>query len=88
MIYKILNNILEEIADLNHKIWQHWMRYLFSKTYLDKDGNVVIPKEFVDRWHRQMDTPYSELSEKEKESDIEQAHKFIDLLAEKIGKYL
>ena len=38
--------------------------------------------ELIERWRRQMNTPYAELSEKEKDSDREWAKKLIDLLGE------
>jgi hypothetical protein len=66
---------IEELSDIQHEIWSHWMKYLFSKCTI-KNGDAIIPKEFVDRWKQQMNTNYSELSEKEKESDREQVRKF------------
>ena len=89
-----MNNI-EELADKQHEIWSHWMKYLFSKCkpqviksfnnktkqYEEiKTGNLIIPNELVNRWFSQMHTPYSELTQKEKESDREQVRKFIDLM--------
>jgi hypothetical protein len=74
----------DEIADLCHQQWSLWMEHLFDKTFKDLDGlydkengNLIIPKRFVERWKRQMNTPYSELSEEEKESDRREAEKFI-----------
>jgi len=61
--------MLDKLADVQHGIWSHWMEYLFSVCQEYGDGNMVIPKEKVERWKRQMKTSYSELSEPEKDSD-------------------
>ena len=44
------------------------------------DGSVIIPKNSVDHWTRQMHTKYEDLSEKEKDSDREEVKEVIDLL--------
>ena len=67
--------MLEALAAIQHEIWAHWMRYLFSVCTLNEDGSVTIPKESVERWQRQIDTKYENLSEKEKASDRRQANK-------------
>jgi hypothetical protein len=70
---------VEAHADLEHEIWSHWMHYLFSKMEVTMDG-MLIPQELVDRWYRQMETEYKDLSEEEKQSDRDQVYKHIDLL--------
>lgn len=70
----------EKLADLQHEIWSSWMRWQFSVCETQEDGRVLIPAELVQRWIRQMSTSYSELSEKEKDSDREQADKVLALL--------
>ena len=70
----------EELAAIQHEIWSHWMKYLFS-VCIDLPGDdMVIPKDFVSRWDRQVATPYCELSEAERESDREQADKVLAVL--------
>lgn len=64
----------EELAAYAHEAWAGWMRYLFSKCLKESDG-VKIPQALVDRWTRQMQTPYAELPENEKESDRVEALK-------------
>ena len=61
--------MLEKLANMQHKIWSQWMDYLFSVCKEYGDGSMVIPKDKVERWKRQIDTPYYELSEPEKDSD-------------------
>ena len=69
----------ETIAAVQHDIWAHWMRYQFSQCYSDArhPGCLIVPAEKVERWTRQMNTPYSALTEGEKESDREQADKVL-----------
>lgn len=70
----------EKLAELCHEQWSGWMKYLFSKNPVESDGSWVMPAWAVERWQRQMDTPYSELSESEKQSDRNEADKFLVLL--------
>jgi len=49
----------ELLAELEHNQWAHWTRYML--------GN--LSPENIERWRRQIETPYAELSEKEKDSD-------------------
>jgi len=58
---------IEELADLEHQQWAHWTKYMLD--------NLTF--ENMARWRKQIDTPYSELTEKEKESDRKWARKAI-----------
>ena len=86
-----MNDLREKLADLCHRQWCGWMEYLFSKCIeetgqFDKNtGNLVIPAWAVERWKRQMNTPYQDLSEKERESDRKEADRFISLLLREGG---
>jgi hypothetical protein len=68
----------EALAELCHEQWSGWMEYLFSKCSLEGDPQR-IPDWALKRWTRQMNAPYSELSEEEKDSDRREADKFIAL---------
>lgn len=72
-----MHNMLEEIAALQHEIWSHWMKYLFDVSIQNEDGTATIPFDKVNRWKRQMNTKYRDLSDSEKISDIEQARKIV-----------
>ncbi len=76
----------EALAALAHEQWSGWMRHLFDRS--TKCGNpaslvdrsVMIHSDDVERWQRQMGTPYAFLSEEEKESDRREADRVLELL--------
>ena len=70
---------VEKGADLEHKRWAGWQSFLFSKSEWTENG-YLIPKELCFRWQRQIDTPYSKLSEEEKESDRLEVRKYLPLI--------
>lgn len=71
----------EQLADVQHGIWSHWMRYLFSMCQRNEDGSFTIPVDKVKRWERQTGALYGELTEQERESDRHQADKVLAVLA-------
>ena len=62
--------ILEELSELEHKQWAHWTEYMLNN----------LTDEDIKRWKRQIETPYSELSEKEKDGDREWAEKVLKII--------
>lgn len=78
----------EMLASVQHDIWVHWMKYLFSVCVENQDGSYTIPVDKVQRWIRQVGTQYSELSEDEKQSDRQQADKILSILNQlEIGEF-
>jgi hypothetical protein len=71
--------MLEELANLCHSQWSGWMDYLFQKGQMNDDGSFTIYAPYVERWHRQMVTPYEDLSNSERDSDRVEAKKFLRL---------
>lgn len=78
--------LLEKFASMEHDRWARWQKHLHSKLY--PIGNnypnphlLVLPTELYQRWERQINTPYSELSEQEKESDRRETKPYFDLLS-------
>lgn len=68
---------VQMLAKIAHDIWSHWMKYMFSQCVVDTKGNIIIPVVKVQRWSRQMNTEYKDLSKSEKESDIDIAEEFM-----------
>ena len=75
-------NLREELAAYAHDTWSGWMRYMFSKVSntVDQEGAVTIPSQLARRWLRQMETAYADLPENERESDLKEADKIIQIL--------
>lgn len=72
----------EALAAYAHEAWSGWMKYLFRKTEQSGFG-MVIPQWAVERWARQMNTPYAELPESEKESDRVEADRMLNIMTGK-----
>ncbi len=83
-IQSIEADFIEKGADLEHDRWARWQKYMFSKGTLTPEGDLIIPAIFVDRWFRQIDTKYADLSELEKESDRKETRNYLPLLREKL----
>jgi hypothetical protein len=74
------DELREKLAALSHVQWSGWMAYLFSLSRSNGDGTITIPSELVARWQGQMATPYAELTEREKNSDREEADRVLTLI--------
>jgi hypothetical protein len=74
--------LIERLADKEHASWARWMQYLFSRGPTNPDGSVTIPSAFVARWQQQIDTPYAELSEQEKQSDRDEVAHILPFIEE------
>lgn len=80
MLEEEIKKFVEEGANLEHDRWVRWQKYMFSKFEKDSNGNLIVPKEYVERWFRQIDTPYVELSEQEKESDRQETRNYLPII--------
>jgi len=75
----ITENVRKKLADYAHMTWSGWMQYMFEKSTKNEDGTVTIPVALVERWTRQMNTPYPMLPESERKSDIDEANRILGL---------
>ena len=80
-------DLIEALADKEHASWSHWMEYLFSQCQRDEaTGALAIPEPLIWRWQRQIDTPYAELSEREKQSDRDEVARILPLIHAYAGR--
>lgn len=73
-------NMMEKLAYIEHERWSDWQAYLFSVCDKNPNGSLTIPSFFVQKWERQINTRYTNLSEAEKESDRDQVKRYLYLI--------
>ncbi len=72
----------ERLAALAHEQWSGWMRYMLGKCTENPDGSITVPAGYVRALKRQMNTPYAELTEGERDSDREEADRVLLVLGD------
>lgn len=80
-----LDKLIERLADIEHQRWSHWQRYMHSKCEREPGGSLIIPRELVAQWERQIATAYDDLTEAEKESDRDQVRRYLPTVLETLG---
>lgn len=70
--------LLEKLAEKEHIQWAHWTSYMLAN----------LTPENIERWQKQIRTPYSELTEKEKESDQKWARDVIGIVSDHVSKVI
>lgn len=80
--------LVETLAAKVHAIWAHWQQYVHSQCTPTPDGDLLIPRELVQRWDDQIKRAYSELTEKEKDSDREFARELNDIFLDHFVRIL
>jgi hypothetical protein len=84
------DELRERLAELEHKQWSHWTKYMLDELYglfdLDTLNRNCKPVQSLRRWQKQMKTEYKDLTEKEKDSDREWADKVLEQAIDEINK--
>jgi hypothetical protein len=73
-------SLIEALSAVEHDRWSHWQRHMHAQCQRHDDGSLTIPADLVARWTKQMSTPYSGLSETEKESDRDQVRRYLSTI--------
>ena len=72
---------VEKGANLEHSRWAKWQNYLHSfLAWNDEIKAWVLPHEKKEHWDSQIRTPYSYLSEHEKEMDRKETREYLPLI--------
>ena len=69
----------EKLAAIEHERWADWQSWV-HQVALGVEG--VDWDEMMERWQRQIDTPYEKLSDEEKASDMRQVDRYWHLVQE------
>ncbi len=76
-----MTTLRELLSQYSHDAaWSRWINYQFSKGTFNDDGSWTMPAWAVERWKRQANTLYIDLSEIEKESGRTEADKMINII--------
>lgn len=72
------NSLIEIMADIEHKRWSNWQKYLHSLCIENKDGSLTIPVDRVDHWKWEINAPYERLPDNLREYDRVEARKTLE----------
>ncbi len=73
-----VEEFIEKGANLEHDRWVRWQKWCHR--ILRENCPSPELEKVLERWNRQIATPYSELSEQEKESDRKETRNYVPLL--------
>lgn len=76
----------DTLAQIEHARWADWQAYMHGKCARHADGSLTIPAALVERWERQIATPYALLSPAEQRSDMEQVDRYWPLILDELGQ--
>ena len=80
------SKLFEKLAEIEHTRWAEWQKCVHSRcTQGTMPGSLEISGRDVENWTRQINTPYSDLSEKEKDSDRDQVMRYYHLIVARNG---
>lgn len=77
-----LDDLKEKLAAIEHERWADWQKWCHKilrdeLRFNDMGTNL---EEILERWDRQIETKYEDLSEQEKQSDREQVERYWPLI--------
>lgn len=80
-----LEELKEKLAAIEHQRWSDWMEYMLGCAVKSGDDNIGVrtcgwPTPQFEHWQRQIETDYTDLSDKEKASDMEQVDRYWPLI--------
>lgn len=70
----------EILAEQEHATWASWQKWVHKQGIWVKVGKgdmLALPSETIDRWEREISTPYANLSEAEKDLDRKEVDKIL-----------
>jgi len=73
---------IEKLAAIEHERWADWQRWCNSEIRANAN-DIESP---LRRWDKQIETPYEQLSEREKDSDREQVRRYLPIIKDLIAQ--
>lgn len=77
------NELRQKLAAIEHERWSDWQKWC-HKIICQNDPNLQT-LNVLERWEKQIATPYSQLTPAEKASDLEQVDRYWPLVEEYVN---
>lgn len=81
-----MKGLREKLATIEHERWADWQKWCHEVLRENMPDYWTELNNVLERWDKQIATPYSALTEKEKDSDREQVDRYWPLIEEYIHK--
>lgn len=78
-----LEDLIEHLADIEHQRWADWQEWCHK--VLRENNPSPEQGDILERWDRQIETPYADLSEREKQSDRDQVMRYWPVIEDYIA---
>jgi len=72
----------EQLAAIEHQRWSDWQKWCHKVVRENNPSSETL--KVLERWDKQIATPYEALSRKEKDSDREQVDRYMPLIAQAV----
>jgi hypothetical protein len=74
-----IEDLREQLAAIEHERWADWQKYCHKviRQTIQSGGSL---EEVLERWDKQINTPYAALSDREQASDMEQVDRYWQLI--------
>ena len=88
---KIMEELREKLAELEHEQWRHWMEFMLDKRIsmvsntLKKSIDISFPEKTYDDWICKMHVNYNDFIEEEKISDRLWADKVLEIVKKSVS---
>lgn len=79
---KTKDQLKEKLAAIEHERWGDWMTYLYEQGDWNDNGSFTINPQSAERWLGLISKPYSQLTPKQRASDLEQVDRYWPLIME------
>lgn len=77
-------SVREKLAAIEHERWADWQAWVHKIINEGVEGTTL--EQFIERWERQINTPYADLSQAEKDSDLVQVDRYWPIVQHFVGQ--
>lgn len=79
-----IDSEIEQLAEIEHQRWADWQAWCHK--ILRENCPSPELEAVLERWDKQIATPYKDLTEQEKQSDRDQVDRYLPLLSKEVDK--